>query len=69
MLLSSSAILTILIIAHPHQASSSLGRRLAGTTSDAANTEPAAGICSAAEIMHGYKCQEYDVCKSYLNSY
>lgn len=69
MLSSLTAILAILIMAHPYQALASLGRRLAATTSDAAaNTEPAAGICAAAEIMHGYKCQEYDVCWSYFNS-
>ncbi|KAL8132524.1 hypothetical protein AgCh_008132 [Apium graveolens] len=66
MLSSLSAILAIiLIIAHPYnQALAMLGRRLAGTATDdatTANTEPASGICAAAEIMHGYKCQEYDV--------
>ncbi|KAK1404374.1 Lipase [Heracleum sosnowskyi] len=62
MLSSLTAILAILILAHPYHALASVGRRLARTTSvAAANTEPAAGICSAAEIMHGYKCQEYDV--------
>lgn len=67
MLLCLSTILATLIVAHPNHALASLGHRVAGTTNDAAsNTEPAAGICAAAEIMHGYKCQEYDVSRSYF---
>ncbi|WOG96383.1 hypothetical protein DCAR_0415718 [Daucus carota subsp. sativus] len=51
---SSTALLAILVIALSYQASAS-------PPTKPASTEAVAGICSAAEIMHGYKCQEYDV--------
>lgn len=57
---SSTALLAILVIALSYQASAS---RL---TTDPASTEAVAGICSAAEIMHGYKCQEYDVSTTHI---
>lgn len=62
---SSIALLALVVITYSHHALAS-SRHLPETTNDQANTAPASGICYAAEIMHGYKCQEYDVC---FNSY
>ncbi|XP_074376438.1 triacylglycerol lipase 2-like isoform X2 [Apium graveolens] len=49
-----TACLALVVLTYSHHA-------LAETTNDQANTAQSTGICYAAEIMHGYKCQEYDV--------
>lgn len=55
-----TAFLVLVLITYSHHALA-FSRRLVETTNDPAATATPAGICYAAEVMHGYKCQEFDV--------
>lgn len=59
------AIVVLVVVVHPRRAASASGRGRFGVKSVDQGDFAVAGLCSIATIMHGYKCQEYHVSRSF----
>lgn len=57
-----SLLLSVLVlVVHPHIAYGSSRGSVGITTNNAIQVPPELGICATSVVVHGYKCQEFEV--------